>query len=193
MVAGGEVEELSPGVMRATGDDSLLGIFETAGGTLIQLTYLPSGPGRRWIRRSLHGRNGSMSVPFDRTGGPVVVELGERVLTGAQLRAELGDFRLTGVTADFFGPEGTEYDLPFAQVDAATIAIELDDFIAAIAEGRSPEVDGVGGLLAVAGVWALAESREAGGFVRIADVADGTISAAQDPIDRAIGLFAEAG
>lgn len=193
MVAGGEVEELSPGVMRATGDDSLLGIFETAGGTLIQLTYLPSGPGRRWIRRSLHGRNGSMSVPFDRTGGPVVVELGERVLTGAQLRAELGDFRLTGVTADFFGPEGTEYDLPFAQVDAATIAIELDDFIAAIAEGRSPEVDGVGGLLAVAGVWALAESREAGGFVKIADVADGTISAAQDPIDRAIGLFAEAG
>jgi predicted dehydrogenase len=193
MVAAGEVEELSPGVMRATGDDSLLGIFETAGGTLIQLTYLPSGPGRRWIRRSLHGRNGSMSVPFDRTGGPVVVELGERVLTGAQLRAELGDFRLTGVTADFFGPEGTEYDLPFAQVDAATIAIELDDFIAAIAEGRSPEVDGVGGLLAVAGVWALAESREAGGFVRIADVADGTISAAQDPIDRAIGLFAEAG
>ena len=30
MVAGGEVEELSPGVMRATGDDSLVGIFETA-------------------------------------------------------------------------------------------------------------------------------------------------------------------
>jgi predicted dehydrogenase len=192
MVAGGEVEELSAGVMRATGDDSLVGIYETAGGALIQLTYLPSGPGRRWIQRSLHGRNGSMSVPFDRTGGPVVVELGERVLTGAQLRAELGDFRLTGVTADFFGPEGTEYDLPFAQVDAATIAIELDDFIAAIAEGRSPEVDGISGLLAVAGVWALAESRETGGFVRIADVADGTISAMQDPIDRAIGLFAEA-
>ena len=46
------------------------------------------------------------------------------------------------MTADFFGAEGTEYDLPFAQVDAATIAIELDDFIGAIAQGRSPEVDG---------------------------------------------------
>jgi predicted dehydrogenase len=192
MIAGGEVAELSPGVMRATGDDSLVGIYETAAGALIQLTYLPSGPGRQWIQRSLHGRNGSMSVPFDRTGEPVVVELGERVLTGAQLRAELGNLRLEGVTADFFGAEGTEYDLPFAQVDAATIAIELDDFIGAIAQGRSPEVDGVGGLLAVAGVWALAESRETGGFVRIADVADGTISAAQQPIDRAIGLFTEA-
>jgi hypothetical protein len=133
-----------------------------------------------------------MSVPFDRTGGPVVVEVGERVLTGAELRAELGDFRLSGVTADFFGAEGTEYELPFAQVDAATIAIELDDFIGAIAQGRAPEVDGVGGLLAVAGVWALAESREIGGFVPIAEVADGTISAVQEPIDRAIGLFTEA-
>jgi predicted dehydrogenase len=192
MVAGGEIEELEPGVMRATGDDSLVGIFETAAGALISLTYLPSGPGRKWIQRSLHGRNGSMSVPFDRTGGPVVVELGERRLTGAELRAELGDFRLEGVTADLFGPEGTEYDLPFAEVDAATIAIELDDFIAAIVQRRPPEVDGLGGLLAVAGVWALAESRGAGGFVKIADVADGTISAVQDPIDRAIGLLTEA-
>jgi predicted dehydrogenase len=192
MVADGDVEELEPGVMRATGDDSLVAIFETAAGALIQLAYLPSGPPRNWIRRSLHGRNGSMSVPFDRTGGPVVVELRDRTLTGAELRAELGDFRLHGVTADFFGPEGTEYDLPFAEVDAATIAIELDDFIAAIGEGRAPEVDGRAGLLAVAGVWAIAESRASGGFVRIADVADGTISAVQDPIDRANGLLMKA-
>jgi predicted dehydrogenase len=192
MVAGGDVEELEPGVMRATGDDSLVAIFETAAGALIQLSYLPSGPPRSWIQRSLHGRNGSMSVPFDRTGGPVVVELADRRLTGAELRAQLGDFRLHGVTAEFFGPEGTEYDLPFAEVDAATIAIELDDFITAIGEGRAPEVDGRAGLLAVAGVWAIAESRAAGGFVAIADVADGTISAVQDPIDRANGLLMKA-
>jgi predicted dehydrogenase len=192
MVSGGEVEELAPGVMRATGDDSLVALYETAGGALIQLTYLPSGPGRKWIQRSLHGRNGSMSVPFDRTGGAVVVELGERKLSGAELRAELGDFRLHGVTADFFGPEGTEYELPFAEVDAATIAIELDDFIGALNEGRAPEVDGLGGLLAVAGVWAVAESRALGGFVQIADIADGTISSVQDPIDAAIGLLTKA-
>jgi predicted dehydrogenase len=188
MPPGGGVEEISPGVMRATGDDSLVAVYETAGGAFIQLSYLPSGPGRKWIQRSLHGRNGSMSVPFDRTGGPVVVEIGDRRLTGAELRAELGGFKLTGVTADFFGPEGTEYDLPFAEVDAATIAIELDNFIRALAERRAPEVSGLGGLLAVAGVWAVAESRERGGFVRIADVADGTISAAQDPVDAMIGL-----
>ncbi|MGD0980000.1 MAG: Gfo/Idh/MocA family oxidoreductase, partial [Solirubrobacteraceae bacterium] len=192
MIAGDEITELAPGVMRATGDDSLLALYETAAGARIQLTYLPSGPGRRWIQRSLHGRNGSMSVPFDRTGGPVVVELGARRLTGAELRSELGDFRLGGVAAEFFGPEGTEYDLPFAEVDAATIAIELDDFIGALGDGRFPEVDGRAGLLAVAGVWAIAESYAAGGFVAIADVADGVLSAAQDPVDAAIGLLTKA-
>jgi hypothetical protein len=41
-------------------------------------------------------------------------------------------------------------------------------------------------------VWAIAESRATGGFVAIADVADGTISAVQDPIDRANGLLMKA-
>jgi predicted dehydrogenase len=186
--AGGTLEEISPGVMRATGDDSLVALYEAASGVLIQLTYLPSGPGHNFIQRSLHGRSGSMSVPFDRTGKPVVVEIGERKLSGAELRAELGDFRLTGVTAALFGAEGTEYEKPFSEIDAATIAIELDDFINALAEGRQPEVDGMGGLNAVAAVWAVAESNLTGGFVSIADVADGKLSAAQDPIDAAIGL-----
>jgi hypothetical protein len=129
-----------------------------------------------------------MSIPRDRTGDPVVVSLGSRRLSGAELRKELGGFELEGVAAAFFGSDGTEYDLPFEQVDAATIAIELDDFVTAVAQRRAPEVDGAGGLAAVAGVWAVAESMARGSAVRIADVADGTVSAAQDPVDEAIGL-----
>ena len=86
---------------------------------------------------------------------------------------------------------GTEYDLPFADVDAATIGIEIDDFAAAVVERRSPEVDGTGGLAAVAAVWAVAESHECGGPVRVADVADGTVSAAQDRLDAHLGLLSE--
>jgi predicted dehydrogenase len=189
MVLGSGIEEASPGVMRATGDDSLVAVYETAAGVMIQLTYLPSGPGRHWTQRSVHGHHGSMSVPFDRTGGAVAVELGPRKLSGAELRAELGGFELDGVAAAFFGPQGTEYDLPFAEVDAATIAIELDDFVQAIAGSRRPEVDGMDGLLAVAGVWAIAEARETRGFVRVSDVANGSVSAAQDPVDAATGLI----
>jgi len=184
-----EIEEVSPGVIRATGEDSLVALFESASGVLAQLAFVPSGPGHHWLQRSVHGRAGSMSVPPDRSGGAVIVRLGDRTLSGGELRRELGGFELDGVSAAFFGPTGTEYDLPFAQVDAALIGIELDDFIRAVADGRQPEVDGAGGLLAVAAVWAAAESHGSGGSVRIADVADGTVSTAQDPVDAAIGLL----
>ena len=79
--------------------------------------------------------------------------------------------------------------MAFEEVDAATIAIELDDFLRAVAGGRSPEVDGRDGLLAVAAVWAVAESHQCGSVVAIAEVADGTISAAQDEVDETIGLL----
>jgi predicted dehydrogenase len=183
------IEEAEPGKMRATGADSLLALYETARGVHIQLGYLPSGPGRQWLQRSVHGRNGSMSVPPDRTGGAVVVEVGSRKLSGVTLRRELGGFELDGVAAELFGPTGTEYDKPFAEVDAATIAIELDDFAGALTDQRAPEVDGGAGLEAVAAVWAVAESQLRGEAVRIADVADGSISAAQDPVDAVLGAL----
>jgi predicted dehydrogenase len=186
------IEQVSAGVMRATGEDSLVALYEAASGVQIQLSYVPSGPGRAWFQRSVHGRNGSMSVPEDRSGGGVVVQLGKLQLSGAELRRELGGFELEGTTAAFFGSEGTEYDLPFAEVDAATIGIELDDFVRAVVEGGVPELDGRGGLLAVAAVWAVGESRGRGGSVRIADVADGTVSAAQDSLDVLLGLLSEA-
>ncbi len=185
------VPEVEPGVIDATGDDSLVALYETVRGVKIQLSYLPSGPGRQWLQRTVHGRAGSMSVPRDRSGGPVVVQCGPRTLAGAELRAALGGFELDGVTAAFFGTHGTEYELPFADVDAATIGIELDDFIRAVAARRAPEVDGTGGLLAVAAVWAVAESQLHGSSVRIDDVADGTVAAAQLDVDVAIGLLPE--
>jgi predicted dehydrogenase len=183
------IEEVVPGVIRATGEDSLVALYETASGVLIQLAYIPSGPGLRWKQRSIHGRRGSMSVPPDRSGGAVIVQLGDRVLSGSDLRRELSGFELDGVTAAFFGAQGTEYDLSFDDVDAATIGIELDDFIRAVRDRHPPEVDGRAGLLAVAAVWAVAESHQHGRSVQIADVADGTSSTAQDPIDAAIGLL----
>ncbi len=120
-----------------------------------------------------------------------MVQLGERTLSGAELRKELGGFELSGAAASFFGPEGTEYERPFPEVDAATIGIELDDFALAVNEGRPPEVDGRDGLLAVAIIWAIAESQIAGRPVQVADVADGSVDAAQAAVDAALGLSRE--
>jgi predicted dehydrogenase len=182
------IAEVEPGAIRATGDDSLVATYEMDSGVLVQLSYVPSGPGQQWSQRSLHGRNGSMTVPRDRTGGAVTVDLDGRLLSGAALRAELGGFELDGVTAAFFGAEGTEYDKPFSDVDAATIGIELDDFGRAIAEKIEPEVDGDGGLIAVAAIWAVAESHRLHEAVSVQAVAEGKISGVQDDVDRALGL-----
>lgn len=175
--------------MTATGDDSLVALFETSRGVMVELTYLPSGPGRQWTQRSVHGRNGSMSVPRERTGDPVIVRLGEQTLTGEDLREAVGGFEFEGVTRSLLGPQGTEYEMPFETIDAALIAIEIDDFVQAIRDRRAPEIDGLDGLCAVADVWAVAEAGQSGDWVNVADVANGAISAAQDEIDEILGLI----
>ena len=54
--------------------------------------------------------------------------------------------------------------------------------------GKPVEVDGNGGLAAVAGVWALAESERLGRAVAIADVSAGTLRAAQAELDAQLEL-----
>jgi predicted dehydrogenase len=182
------IDYLEPGAFRATGDDSLVGLYQSESGVFAQLTYIPSGPGTTFRQRTLHGRNGSMSVPRDRSGEPVTVRLGDQELTGPALREAVGGFALDGIAADFFGPEGTEYDRPFEWVDAANIGLELDDFAQAVRAGQPVEVDGRGGLAAVAGVWALAESQHLGQAVAVADVASGAVRGAQAHLDSLLGF-----
>jgi predicted dehydrogenase len=182
------IEYLQPGVFRATGDDSLVGLYRSESGVFAQLTYIPSGPGEHFRQRTIHGRNGSMSVPRDRSGDPVTVQLGTTKLSGAALREAVGGFALDGAAAAFFGPEGTEYQRPSEYVDAANIGIELDDFAQAIRSDKPVEIDGRGGLAAVAGVWALAESQHLGQAVAIADIASGALRAAQAQLDAHLGL-----
>lgn len=182
------IDYTEPGIFRATGDDSLVALYETDSGVLIQLTYVPSGPGANFRQRTVHGHKGSMSLPRDRSGEPVVVQLGDRRLSGAALREELGGFALDGVTAAFFGAEGTDYSHPFDYVDAAIIGVELDDFANAVRSGTEPEIDGQGGLVAVAGVWAVAESRHLGRPVALDEVISGAVDAAQAPVNAHLGL-----
>ena len=91
-----------------------------------------------------------MTVPRDRSGGRSSSSVGEHVLIRGRASKRTRCFRARGRGGPLLRPEGTEYDRPFAEVDAATIGIELDDFASAIAEARPPEVDGRDGLLAVA-------------------------------------------
>lgn len=173
----------------ATGEDSLLAQLTTKSGVTVMLDYLPSGPGRRYYQRTVHGRNGSMSLSGDRSGGPVEVWTGgDTPLRGKDLVAAIGGSPVDDLTAALFGSDTAEYDLAFPESDAAHLAVELHDFADAVSTGRPPEVDGAGGLSALAAVLAVYESSLLGQPVHLADVMSGSVHSYQDEIDEFLGL-----
>jgi predicted dehydrogenase len=172
----------------ASGEDSLLAQLTMASGVTVMLNYLPSGPGRHYFQRTLHGRDGSVNLPADRSGGPVEVFLADTSLRGAQLLGEVGGSPVDDLTAELFGTRTDEYDLQFADSDAAHLAVELHDFADAVITGRPPEVDGAAGLSALAAVYSIFESGQLGVPVRVADVVSGAVHGYQDEIDEFLGL-----
>ncbi|HEX3348825.1 MAG TPA: Gfo/Idh/MocA family oxidoreductase [Acetobacteraceae bacterium] len=175
-----------------TGEDSVVGTLRMRSGVLVQLSYVPSGRGMRWYQRSVHGRLGSLEIPRDRSGGAPVLRLADRTLRGRELLAELPEFELDEVTARLFGRDAAEYEIPFPRADAGHIAIELHDFAAAVLGNRAPEIDGDGGLTAVAALLGIYESGLLGRAVTMDEVLDGRVSGYQDELDRALGLLAPA-
>ena len=109
--------------------------------------------------------------------------------SGRELLGQLPGFALDDVTTRLFGNNAVEYDIPFATADAGHIAIEVHDFAAAVLAGTAPEIDGHGGLTAVAALLGVYESGLLGREVSMADLLDGTVSGYQDELDRAMGLL----
>jgi len=174
-----------------TGEDALFASMQTNAGVDVQYTYLPSGLGKQYQQRSLHGTKGSMTVPPDRSDGAVVVYLADRELKGQELIEELkklGAFiNINDVTKAVLGPDGTGgKGAAWADVDAGYLAVEIADFIEAVFEKRAPEVDGIGGLRALAVVYAILESGLAKREVSVNEILDGRLHAYQDEIDVAI-------
>jgi predicted dehydrogenase len=177
-----------PETVVPTGEDSLVATYRMKSGALSQITYLPSGPGPRFVQRTVHGRAGSLEAPRDRTGGEVVLNAGGERIAGEALVRAVDGFALDELTARLFDGK-VVYTLPFNDSDAALIAIELYDFAAAILDRREPEVDGHLGLTAVAAVIAAFESGRLRREVTMAEVLDGSVSGWQDEIDEGLGLL----
>lgn len=172
--------------IRPDGEDSVFASMLTRDGVDVQLAYLPSGRGRRYGERSVHGTRGSMEVPADRTDGDVVVHLEDGDLSGEELRRRLGDrLRLSPATTAVLGPDGTGgKGASWARMDAGYLAVEIDDFVDAVLTGRPPEVDGMGGLRALAVVHAVFEAGLTHREVRVADVVDGLAHSYQDGMEQ---------
>jgi len=175
-----------PEQITATGEDSFVATYTMASGLPVQMSYVASGPGKGWNQRTVHGRNGSLEIFNDRTGKPPILHTAEGDLTGQELADKIG-FKLDPLTEKLYG--GVSYEMSWAETDSGLLAIEIQDIAAAIAEGRPPEVDGMGGLTAVASVLAAYESGIAGRAVSMDEVMDSRISTYQDEIDADLGLL----
>ena len=168
----------------ADGEDSIVAGLRTAAGVDVQLAYVPAGPGHRYGERTVHGSLGSMQIPPDRSDGDVVLHLGSGSVRGPDLAAMVDPTYLPRVTTAVLGPDGTGgAAAPWAEVDAGYLAVEIEDFADAALSGRSAEVDGMGGLRALAVVHAILESGVAGREVSVAEVLNGSLHAYQDDID----------
>ena len=175
-----------PEQISATGEDSFVATYTMASGLPVQMAYVASGPGKGWNQRTIHGRNGSLEIFNDRTGKAPILHTAEGDLGGQALADRVG-FKLDPLTEKLYG--GVSYELSWAETDSGLLAIEIHDFAAAIMEGRPPEVDGEGGLTAVASVLAAYESGIAGRAVSMDEVLESRISTYQDEIDATLGLL----
>jgi predicted dehydrogenase len=175
----------------ATGEDAVLALYTMAWGVTVQLSYIHAGPSKkRQSHRLIHGREGMLEIPQDRTGGQVVLRTDTLELSGRELLSALPGFELDPVTGAIFGHDGVEYSLPPGGADAALLAIEQHDFCHAILSLGRPEVDGHDGATAVAALLGVYESQRVGRPVTIAEVLRGEVDAYQRDTDARIGLTA---
>jgi predicted dehydrogenase len=184
--------------VRATAEDTAAGNVTFAGGALGHWLLSLAGHGEGFFMRRFYGSEGAIDAPSDRSGRPVrfagTSQGGFRTLDHAAAHALLPEFSLDDPTAKLFGgPLIASYELPGEVVDRKLLALELEDFGRAILDRRPPEVDGQGGLDAVAAIYAFFESSCAGREVTLAEVANGALNAYQRDIDVALGLGAAGG
>jgi predicted dehydrogenase len=179
-----------PDTIEATGEDSVIAIYRMKSGAMVQFSCVAGGRGSRGFERSIHGRLGALFAPGDRNGRPLTLRLGGRDLQGKDILSLLPNFQMSEITDRLFGPRVVEYDLPFAEIDAKLLVVELHDFAAAVLSGHGPEVDGYLGMTAVAAILGAYESGLIGRSVTMAEVISSEVDGYQEEIDVALGLKA---
>ena len=142
-----------------------------------------------WLRK-IHGANGSMTLPGDRSGGVISLQIdGQGTIDDEKLLDLVPDFHLDAVTTDLFGGNRLwQYDSQFVDTDAKIIAIEYGDFAEAIAGNQPIEVDAYQGTRSVAISYAMLESGATGQIVHIDKMLDESINTYQQEIDDGLSI-----
>jgi len=172
----------------ADAEDLSVGVVRFRDGALGNWMLSMAGRGADYFHRAIYGTGGSLVIPMDRTGRPLQLTVRrdgrDAALSEAEQLALVPNFALDATTAALFGGERLgSYRLEFADVDANLLAIEYDDFVGAILDGRPPEVSGEDGLRSLALVYGFLESGRLGRAVHIEELLSGEVSAYQDELE----------
>jgi predicted dehydrogenase len=187
----GRWQKEMPATFSATAEDAAYATLTFKQGLVGQYIEDHAGHGQRLWARQIYGSAGSMSLPVDRSGGSISLQIaGQAEMRSTSLLDLVPSFRLDAVTASLFGAERlAEYRFSFAETDRKLLAVEYADFAGAIRAEHPPEVDAEQGARSVAVSYALLESSAIGRPVTVAEVLAGELGSYQQSIDEGLELF----
>ncbi len=185
-----EWQRKMPAEFEATAEDAAYATLTFKNGVVGQYIEDHGAWGQgSWLRK-IHGANGSMTLPGDRSGGVISLQIeGQGTIDDEKLLDLVPNFHLDAVTTDLFGGNRLwQYDSQFVDTDAKIIAIEYGDFAEAIAGNHPIEVDVYQGTRSVAISYAMLESGATDQIVHIDKMLDESINTYQKEIDDGLGI-----
>jgi predicted dehydrogenase len=176
--------------IEADAEDSACATLMFHNGAVGQYIEDHAGHGQGLWQRVVYGSKGSLQLPSDRTGKPVVMMLdGHGIINNERILEFIPEFYLNKFTASLFGGERIwHYDFPFADIDSKLIAVEYADFAESIMEGRSPGVDPLQAARSVGLAYAMLESSRLERIVKMDEIMKEEVHTYQDEINKSIGL-----
>lgn len=150
-----------------------------------------AGHGQSIWQRLIFGSKGSITMPGDRSGKPIVVMFDNKEpINDERILNFVPDFSLDKITATLFGGERIwKYDMPFTDIDSKLLAIEYANFSQLIEVGWSPGVDPIKAMRSVALSYAMLESSQINQPVTMEEIINEEITIYQDEINGMIGLY----
>ncbi len=185
-----EAEARPAGAVDQDAVDTAFAVLRFKSGAMGQLTMTDSSLGWRLGAETVQGSEGTLVRSPSRSGkGPEVRRPDGSVLSGDSLLALVPDWELDAKTAALWGGKRmASYDMPWEEIDRKVIAIEYQDFVEAVEQGREPEVGPEAGMAALGLLYAVLESGHARASVRLDDVLSGNVAAYQREINEAAGI-----
>lgn len=179
-----------PASFEVTAEDACYATLVFANGAVGQTIEDHAGQGQGLWVRQIHGAAGSLELPGDRTGRPIVLHrTGQTPIGDGRLLDLVPAFSLDPVTAALFGGDRLwRYDLPFEETDRKLLAIEYAELAGAILGERAVEVDIVQGTRSVGVTYAMLESGLSGQAVLLDAVLNEAIDAYQREINDSVGI-----